>query len=60
MPHMSIEVFYDKNDKKKFKPYTKVRDLSHYTGKFRGAPHSIYNLRYKVPVLFKIWLSFHN
>ena len=54
MSHMPIEFFYDKNDKKKFKPYTKVRDLSHYTGKFREAAHSIYNLRYKVPVLFKI------
>ena len=49
MPHMSIEFFYDKNEKKKFKPYKKVRDLCHYTGKFRGASHSIYNLRYKVP-----------
>ena len=27
----------------------KVKDHCHYTGKFRGAPYSICNLRYKVP-----------
>ena len=40
---------YDKNKKK-------VRDHCHYTGKFRGAAHSKFNLRYKVhkeiPVVF--------
>ena len=40
--------FYDKNQKLKFKLYKKVRDHCHYTGKFRGAAHRIYNLNYKV------------
>ena len=40
--------FYDKNQKMKFKLYKKVRDHCHYTGKFRGASHSISNLNYKV------------
>ena len=39
----------DKNNKNKFKPYHKVRDHCHYTGKFRGGDHNICNLRYKTP-----------
>ena len=35
--------FSTDNDKK----CHKVRDHCHYTGKFRGAAHSIWNLRYK-------------
>ena len=42
------EFCYDKNEKKKFKIYQKLRDHCHYTGKFRGAVHSIFNLNYKV------------
>ena len=29
--------------------YRKVRDHCHYTGKYRGAAHSIYNLKFNVP-----------
>ena len=43
------EFCYDKNNKKKFKIYQKVRDYCNYTGKFGGAAHSIFNLNYKVP-----------
>ena len=39
------EFCYDKNKKKEFKLYQKVRDHCHYTGKFRGTAHNIYNLR---------------
>ena len=38
----------DENDKNRFKLYHKVRDHCHYTGKFRGAAHTICNLRYKI------------
>ena len=36
----------DDDDNKK---YQKVKDHCHYIGKFRGAAHSICNLRYKTP-----------
>ena len=32
------------------KKYRKVRDHYHYTG-YRGAAHSIYNLKYSVPIV---------
>ena len=35
----------DINDKK----YRKVRDHCHYTGKHKGAVHSICNLKYSIP-----------
>ena len=41
-----------KNFLKKFakdKNYQKVRDHCHYTGKYRGASHSICNLKFNVP-----------
>ena len=52
------EFCYDENKKKKFKLYQKVRDHCHYTGKFRGAAHSICNLNYKVPQ--EIPVKIHN
>ena len=42
-------------DKKK---HRKVRDHDHYTGKFRGAAHSICNLRYSTQKV--IYVFFHN
>ena len=51
------EFCYNKNEKIKFKLYKNVRDR-HYTGKFRGAPHNICNLNYKV--LQEIPVKIHN
>ena len=45
---------FDNNDKKQ----QKVRDLYHYTGKYRGVAHNICNFRYKVPK--EITVVFHN
>ena len=38
--------------------YWKVKDHCHYTGKYRGAAHSIYNLKFNVPN--EIPVVFHN
>ena len=48
----------DENDKKEFKLKQKVRDYCHYTGKYRGAAHSICNLRDKIPK--EIPIVFHS
>ena len=48
------ELNTDDSDKK----YHKVRDHYHYTGKYRGAAHDIYSLRYKIPK--EISVVFHN
>ena len=40
------------------KDYHKVRDHCHFTGKYRGAAHSICSLRYKTPK--KIPIVFYN
>ena len=55
--HICKEKFcYDKNKKREYALYYKVRDHCHYTGKFRGAAHNICNLRYKVPKKFPQYL----
>ena len=54
----AMEGFVTMKIKKEFKLYQKVRDHCHYTGKFRGAAHSICNLCYKVPK--KIPILIHN
>ena len=46
-----------RSEKDKFK-HIKVRDHCHYSGRFRGAAHSICNLRYNVPK--KIPVIIHN
>ena len=48
----------DQNNEKEFKLRHKVGDHCHYCRKFRGADHSICNLRYKVPK--KTPIVFHN
>ena len=40
------------------KKYFKVRDHCHIAGKYKGAAHDIYNLRYKTPK--DIPVVFHN
>ena len=40
------------------KKHYKVKDHCHYTGKYRGAAHNIYNLRYRIPK--EIPTVFHN
>ena len=42
----------------KDKKYRKVRDHCHYTGEYRGASHSICDLKYSV--LKTILIVFHN
>ena len=44
--------------KKGFSSDDKVKDHCHYTSKYRGAVHSICNLRYKTPK--EILVIFHN
>ena len=56
--HICEEEFCINKNKKEFKKKQKVRDHDHCTGKYRGAAHSICNLRYKVPK--EIPVVFHN
>ena len=41
--------FCTDEDDEDYKNKKKAKDHCHYTGKFRGAAHSICNLKYKVP-----------
>ena len=52
------EFCIDEDNKKEFRKMQKVRDHCHYTGKYRGAAHSICNLNYKIPK--EIPVVFHN
>ena len=47
--HICKERFCPDKSYESYKNRKKVKDHCHYTGKFRGAAHSICNLRYKVP-----------
>ena len=55
--YVNVKIYYI--CKKKFqnkylkdKKYCKIRDHCHYAGKYRGAAHTIYNLKYSVPKNF--------
>ena len=52
------EFCIDEYNKSEFKKKQKVRDHCHYTGKYRGAAHSICNLRYTIPKTIPV--VFHN
>ena len=61
--HQDAKVYFicGKRFLKKFvndKNYRKVRDHCHYTGKYRGAAHSICNLKFNVSNEFSV--AFHN
>ena len=47
-----------KNNYLKDKKYNQVKNHCHYTGEYRGAAHSICNLKYSVPK--RIHIAFHN
>ena len=58
VPYVKKSFVRIKMKKKEFKIYQNYRDHCHYTGKFRGAAHSICNLNYKVPQ--EIPVKIHN
>ena len=58
---MKSVIFIKKKIENKYlkdKKHQKVKDHCHYTGEYRGAAHSIYNLKYNVPK--KVPIVFHN
>ena len=50
--------FSNNKNSEQYKNFCKVRDHDDYTGKYRGAAHSICNLQYKIPN--EIPVVFHN
>ena len=56
--HICNEEFCQNKKDEEYHEYKKVRDHCHYTGNYRGAAHSICNLKYKVPK--EISVVFHN
>ena len=54
--HIGKEKF--ENKYLKYKKYCTVRDHCHYAGEYRGARHSICNLKYIIPKMIPI--VFHN
>ena len=51
--HICKKKFCVDKDDENYKNKIKVKDLCHYTGKFRGAAHSKCNLNYKLPKTFQ-------
>ena len=56
--HICEEKFYMDKDDENYKNKRKVKDHCHYTGKFRGAAHSKFDLNYKAPK--DIPITIHN
>ena len=54
--HICKEKF--ENKYLKDKKYCKVRDHCHYAGEYKGAAHSLYDLKYSVHK--EIFVAFHN
>ena len=55
--YVNVKIYYIckkrfQNKYLKDKKYRKIRDHCHYTGKYRGAAHTICNLKYSVPKNF--------
>ena len=55
------DIFKEQSENKyfKYKKYRKVTDHCHHTGEYRGAAHSICNLKYSVPKTFPYFFIVH-